>query len=414
MDAGRPTSPDRVGERGRARRPSPSPPRIRRRSPAYTRGPWATARRSSGPGCGRATRSARATAGCAQGAASATGRRTARPSRTRPSGRGSTRWASHPPGPTSGSRPTRTATSRPSGTTRPNRKQYLYHPTWRERHDKNKYRRMLLLAEALPGARGTVRRHLRDAEEPRRQVLAAAFRMLDLGGLRIGSTAYEEQNGSYGLTTLHGEHVTVHGDDGRAALPREEPQACGSRRCATRTSRRCSPAWQRRGAGERLLAYHDGGRWHTIAPEDVNAYVRKRLHGEFSAKDFRTIRGTVAAAVSLAKHGPEDEAGPRRSGRSPTRCARRPQRCRTRPPVAKASYVDPRVVDRYRAGETIDPDRACTPRSRRCSRCSSSVPVPRSRSRSRSRTAEPHRRDALEVSRQRDGRSAAVRGTLPR
>jgi DNA topoisomerase-1 len=236
-----------------------------------------------------------------------------------------------------------------------NRKQYMYHPTWRERHDKNKYRRMLLLAEALPGARGTVRRHLRDPEEPRRQVLAAAFRMLDLGGLRIGSTAYEEQNGSYGLTTLHGEHVRVHDDTVELRFPAKSHKLWES------TMRDEDLAdlvgrLRRRGAGERLLAYQQGDRWHTIAPEDVNEYVRERLHGEFSAKDFRTIRGTVAAAVSLAKHGPETKKGLQKRAIADAMRAAADALSNT-PTVAKASYVDPRVVDRYRAGETIDPTR---------------------------------------------------------
>src|SRR5881227_1604759 len=88
-----------------------------------------------------------------------------------------------------------------------NRKQYIYHPTWRERNDKKKFERMLLLAEALPKARRQVSRHLHDEGLTKRRVLAAAFRMLDAGGLRIGSSRYEEENGSYGLTTLHCEHA---------------------------------------------------------------------------------------------------------------------------------------------------------------------------------------------------------------
>lgn len=235
------------------------------------------------------------------------------------------------------------------------RKQYLYHPTWRERHDKNKYRRMLLLAEALPGARGTVRKHLRDGDHPRRQVLAVAFRMLDLGGLRIGSTAYEEANGSYGLTTLHGEHVEIDGDAVHLRFPAKSHKLWDS------TMRDHDLAdllarLQQRGPDERLLAYERDGRWHTISPGDVNAYIRKRLHGEFSAKDFRTIRGTVAAAVSLAKHGPEDGRGAQKRAIADAMRAAAQELSNT-PTVAKASYVDPRVVDRYRAGETIDPDR---------------------------------------------------------
>jgi DNA topoisomerase-1 len=236
-----------------------------------------------------------------------------------------------------------------------NRKQYVYHPTWRERHDKNKYRRMLLLAEALPGARGTVRKHLRDGSHPRRQVLAAAFRMLDLGGLRIGSTAYEEANGTYGLTTLHGEHVTIDGDAVHLRFPAKSHKLWES------TMRDPDLAallarLKRRGRHERLLAYKRDGRWHTITPAEVNVYIRKRLRGDFSAKDFRTIRGTVAAAVSLAKHGPETKKGAQKRAIADAMRAAAAELSNT-PTVAKASYVDPRVVDRYRSGETIDPAR---------------------------------------------------------
>lgn len=236
-----------------------------------------------------------------------------------------------------------------------NRRQYIYHPTWRERNDRRKFERMLLLAEALPGARGTVRRHLREEGVTRRRVLAAAFRMLDLGGLRIGSTAYEEENGSYGLTTLHGEHVTIDGDRVHLRFPAKSHKLWDS------TMRDADLAallaeLRQRGDDARLLAYPRDGEWRTITPADVNGYVRKRLHGKFSAKDFRTLRGTVSAAVSLAKHGPEEKKGAQKRAIADAMRAAAADLSNT-PTVAKASYVDPRLVDHYRAGETIDPDR---------------------------------------------------------
>ena len=88
----------------------------------------------------------------------------------------------------------------------------------------------------------------------------------------------------------------------------------------------------------------------------MNRYLKDRLHGEFSAKDFRTLRGTVAAAVSLAKHGPEPKKGAQKRAIADAMRAAAETLSNT-PSVAKASYVDPRVVDRYRAGETIDPAR---------------------------------------------------------
>lgn len=235
------------------------------------------------------------------------------------------------------------------------RKQYIYHPTWRERHDKRKYQRMLLLAEALPGSRGTVRRHLRDEGVTRRRVLAGAFRMLDLGGLRIGSSAYEEENGSYGLTTLHGEHVTIEGDDVHLVFPAKSHKLWDST-MRDRDLAALLTVLKARGEDERLLAYERDGAWHTITPSDVNKYVRKRLRGSFSAKDFRTLRGTVAAAVSLAKHGPEEKKGKQKQAIAQAMRDAAEQLSNT-PTVAKASYVDPKLVDRYRAGQTIDPHR---------------------------------------------------------
>jgi DNA topoisomerase-1 len=236
-----------------------------------------------------------------------------------------------------------------------NRKQYIYHPTWRERNDKRKFERMLLLAEALPGARGTVRRHLREEGFTRRRVLAAAFRMLDLGGLRIGSSIYEEANGSYGLTTLHGEHVEIDGANVHLHFPAKSHKVWDSTMRDPDLAALLTDL-KARGDGERLLAYEKNGEWHTIAPSDVNDYVRKRLHGKFSAKDFRTLRGTVSAAVSLAKHGTEERKGAQKRAIADAMRAAAEDLSNT-PTVAKASYVDPRLVDHYRAGETIDPER---------------------------------------------------------
>jgi DNA topoisomerase I len=241
------------------------------------------------------------------------------------------------------------------GTDAAGRKQYRYHPTWAERNARRKYQRMLLLAEALPAARRTVRRHLRDEGLTRRRALAAAFRMLDLGGLRIGSSTYEEENGSYGLTTLHGEHASIDGDEVHLRFPAKSHKEWDS------TMRDADLAallgeLKQRGDHERLLAYREDDAWHTLAPSDVNRYVRKRLHGRFSAKDFRTLRGTTTAAASLAKHGPEERKGAQKRAIADAMRAAAEELSNT-PTVAKTSYVDPRVVDRFRAGETIDPDR---------------------------------------------------------
>lgn len=236
-----------------------------------------------------------------------------------------------------------------------NRKQYIYHPTWRERNDRKKFERMLLLAEALPAARRQVTRHLRDEGMTKRRVLAAAFRMLDAGGLRVGSSRYEEENGSYGLTTLRCEHAQVDGKTVRLTFPAKSHKVWDS------TIRDPDLAevvreLKRRAPDDRLLAWEEDGQWHPITPQDVNRYVKRRTGGTFSAKDFRTLRGTLAAASSLARHGPEDARTKQK--RAIAQAMRDAAAVLSNTPtIAKTSYVDPRVVDRYRAGETIDPER---------------------------------------------------------
>ncbi len=203
-------------------------------------------------------------------------------------------------------------------------------------------------------------RHLRDEGITRRRVLAAAFRMLDAGGLRIGSSRYEEENGSYGLTTLHGEHAHVDGKRVRLTFPAKSHKVWDSTIKDADLAELIRELQERRGPDERLLAYEQDGQWHPITPQDVNRYVKRRTGGSFSAKDFRTLRGTVTAAWSLAQHGPEPvRSKQKRAVAQAMRDAA--EVLSNTPTIAKTSYVDPRVVDRFRAGETIDPER---PRSR--------------------------------------------------
>src|SRR5206468_1101697 len=122
---------------------------------------------------------------------------------------------------------------------------------------------------------------------------------------RIGSSRYEEENGSYGLTTLHCEHAEVDGKTVRLTFPAKSHKVWDSTirdKDLARTIREL----KQRAPGERLLAYEHDREWRPITPHDVNRYLRRRTGGRFSAKDFRTLRGTVTAAASLAKHGPED------------------------------------------------------------------------------------------------------------
>lgn len=233
------------------------------------------------------------------------------------------------------------------------RRQYLYHPRWRQRRDREKFERMLELAVALPAARRRVRADLRGTGLGRARVLAGAFRLLDSGGLRVGADRYTDENGSFGLTTVLAAHARVRGDTVELAFPGKSRQAWRSEvRDADLAELVAELA--PRGGRRRLLAWTDDrGARHPLRPEELNDHVRRQTGVEATAKDFRTLRGTVAAARSLARSGPRPTAaGRRRAVADAMRAAA--EALGNTPAIARASYVDPRLVDRYEHGETID------------------------------------------------------------
>jgi DNA topoisomerase-1 len=237
------------------------------------------------------------------------------------------------------------------------RRQYLYHPAWRAQKDRLKFDRMLELAAVLPAARRAVTLDLRRDDVSRERVLAAAFRMLDTGMLRVGSERYADAHGSYGLSTLLGAHArVVEGERVLLSFPAKSGQPWESE-IEDPDLAEIIGVLKRRGGRARLLAWRDDdGGWHPISAAEINDDVRDRTGGEFTAKDFRTLHGTVTAAVSLARSG---------TGETPTARKRAiVQAVRlaadalgNTPAVAKSSYVDPRLLDRYEEGETIDPAR---------------------------------------------------------
>ena len=241
------------------------------------------------------------------------------------------------------------------GTDEAGRRQYMYHPVWREQRDKAKHDRVLTVAARLPKARKVVREHLALPGMPRERALGTAFRLLDLGFFRVGGEHYAEENGSYGLATIGKEHVTVRGGEvvfeyvAKSKQERMVAVADDAVRDAVSTLRR------RRGGGPELLAYRDGRTWRDIHSDDINRYVKELIGADASAKDFRTWHGTVLAAVALA--GSADVAS------SPTRRKRAVRQAMVdvasylgnTPTVARGSYVDPRLVDLYEEGLTIAP-----------------------------------------------------------
>ena len=233
------------------------------------------------------------------------------------------------------------------------RKQYRYHDKWRERRDAEKFEEMIDFARALPRLRERVAKDLRKRGMPREKVLAAAMRLLDRGFFRIGSENYAEENETYGVATMRKRHVKISGDtvtfDYEAKGGQRRVQAIGDPELAkvARTLK------ERRGGGQELLAYKVGERWVDVKSVDINAYLKQATGGDFSAKDFRTWSGTVLAAVALAVAGMAASSKTSRK-RAKTRAVKEVARyLGNTPAVCRASYIDPRVFDRFDGGLTI-------------------------------------------------------------
>jgi DNA topoisomerase-1 len=241
------------------------------------------------------------------------------------------------------------------GTDDAGRRQYLYHPQWRERRDAEKFDRMLLFGKALAKARERVLLDLGLEGMPLERACAAAVRLLDLGYFRIGNDVYADENGSFGLTTLERRHVRKHQNSlvfafvGKSGVEHEITIDDEVVVEAVEIMRR-----RRTKGDDRLLSYRDGRSWRSLLPDLVNDYVRESTGLESTAKDFRTWHATVLAAAALAEtpETGETKASQKRAvagamkevasflGNTPT--------------LARSSYVDPRVVDAYQRGKTIE------------------------------------------------------------
>jgi DNA topoisomerase IB len=234
------------------------------------------------------------------------------------------------------------------------RKQYLYHERWQKRQAERKFEVVREFAEALPRLRRAVTADLSHQGMPRARALACAVRLLDLGFFRVGGEVYAEENESYGLATVRREHVTL--KDSEVIF--DFPAKSGQRRIQSirdPAARRAIEVMRRRRSGpEDLLAWRDGREWRDVRSDDVNAYIQEKVGERFSAKDFRTWHGTVLAAVELAgEPEPSSEARAKRSIR--TAVDRVAEALGNTPAVCRRSYIDPRVLERFREGETISP-----------------------------------------------------------
>jgi DNA topoisomerase-1 len=233
------------------------------------------------------------------------------------------------------------------------RRQYLYHARWREWRDRLKFRRMHEFARVLPAVRETVARDLGLPGLPREKALATAVRLLDRGYFRIGSESYAERNNSYGVATLRKEHVRIDDDGVRFDFTAK----AGIRRVVLVRDVQLTPVLRqlkaRRTGGDELLAYRADGGWRDVRSTDINEYLKEASGGRFTAKDFRTWHATVLAAIALSSRA---DAGPSVTARKRAVTASIKEVAEylgNTPAIARQSYIDPRVLDRFFEGSTI-------------------------------------------------------------
>jgi DNA topoisomerase I len=230
------------------------------------------------------------------------------------------------------------------------RKQYRYHPAYRDARDRSKFRRMLEFSEILPEIRERVERDLRARDLTRRQILATVVSLLDKTLIRVGNDEYARDNKSFGLTTLRGRHVEIKGAKlqftfrGKSGV--DHTIAVTDRRLA-RIVQQCQDL-----PGYELFKYLDAdGKRQTISSDDVNAYLRETTGRDITAKDFRTWAGTMLAAKELCAMGPakSQKEAQRNMNKAIDAVAKRLGNTRA---VCRKYYVHPGLVLAYLKGLT--------------------------------------------------------------
>jgi DNA topoisomerase-1 len=232
------------------------------------------------------------------------------------------------------------------------RKQYRYHPKWREKRDETKFGRVLAFSEALPRIRAQVERDLSKPGLPREKVLATVVRLLDCTGIRIGNDEYARSNRSFGLTTLQDRHVEISGSnikfEFRGKSGKAHSVSLSDRRLA-RIVQRCQDI-----PGEDLFQYIDEeGVRQTISSGDVNDYLREISGEDFTAKDFRTWSGTKLAVAALTDIGHCTSARQIKTNILQAIDSVASQLNNTRA-VCRKYYVHPSVFEAYTAGTMLE------------------------------------------------------------
>ena len=229
------------------------------------------------------------------------------------------------------------------------RKQYRYHARWREVRDGGKYDRLIAFGRALPKLRKTVDHDLARRGLPREKVLAAVIRVMEITLIRVGNEEYAKANKSFGLTTLRDRHARIGAAKAtfefRGKSGKVHTTGFSDRRLA-RIVKACQDL-----PGQRLFQYlDDEGQRHAVESADVNAYLRDALGEDFSAKDFRTWAGTLAAAREFTALSERAGSGPAK--KDVVTCVKAVAGVLgNTPAVCRKAYIHPTVLAAYEAGD---------------------------------------------------------------
>ena len=232
------------------------------------------------------------------------------------------------------------------------RKQYRYHPKWRQVRDATKYTRTMAFGEVLPKIRARVQHDLGLPGLPRDRVLATIVRLLDMTYIRVGNEEYAKENNSFGLTTMENRHVDVTGSAihfrFRGKSGRENDIDVRDARVA-RIVRRCQEL-----PGKTLFQYcGNDGEYHAVDSADVNGYLEEMAGADFTAKDFRTWAGTVLAAWALQEMGRfASEAQAKKH--VVVAIEKVAQQLGNTPSVCRKCYVHPEVLNAHLDGSLVE------------------------------------------------------------
>jgi len=242
------------------------------------------------------------------------------------------------------------------------RKQYRYHPRYRQIRDQTKFDRMLVFSEVLPKIRERVEQDLLLAGLPRAKVLATVVRLLERTLIRVGNQAYAKENRSFGLTTLRDGHVEIEGPE----LLFEFRGKSGVRRRVAITDARLARIVQQCQTlpGQELFQYvDDSGKRRDVDSGDINDYLREITGGDITAKDFRTWAGTMYAATALRELGPasSERDANRNIVKAVDLVAERLGNTRA---VCRKYYIYPEIVEAYQEGKVVSRPAPLAPRRR--------------------------------------------------